>query len=217
MPRFTPWLLVLTLTAAGAAAALGYGLTAPKRYRATAQLLATPVSAADSTFAGYFVSPYAEPAVLLGILGTLLAHVPGPDPGGPVPEFARFLGQLGAPLQHHEVEGRPIVVHAESDSPVTGKIAPFYRFLRRVEHHIVPVQQEPDRRHMGAPIGANGRQLAGTCAVRDERPPLLVGHVLCHAPILLARAGEVVKAGGRSSGQGETRHGEAGTWRRTRN
>ena len=42
VPRFTPWLLVLTLTAAGAAAALGYGLTAPKRYRSTAQILATP-------------------------------------------------------------------------------------------------------------------------------------------------------------------------------
>lgn len=30
---------------------------------------------ADSTFAGYFVSPYSEPAALLGIVGTLLALV----------------------------------------------------------------------------------------------------------------------------------------------
>jgi subunit length determinant Wzz-like protein len=56
MPRrpvgFTAWLLVVTLTAAGAAAAAGYALTAPKRYRATAQLLVSPVSAADPTFAG---------------------------------------------------------------------------------------------------------------------------------------------------------------------
>ncbi len=47
-----PWLAVLTLTAAGAAAAAGYGLTAPKRYRATAQLLVAPVTPGDPTFAG---------------------------------------------------------------------------------------------------------------------------------------------------------------------
>ena len=47
-----PWLAVLTLTAAGTAAALGYGLTAPKRYRATAQLLVSPVSLSDPTFTG---------------------------------------------------------------------------------------------------------------------------------------------------------------------
>lgn len=51
-PRFAPWLVVATLTAAGAAAAAGYGLTAPKRYTATAQLLVVPVSAADPTFTG---------------------------------------------------------------------------------------------------------------------------------------------------------------------
>jgi len=49
--RITPWLLVATLTAAGAAAAAGYGLTAPKRYRATAAILVSPVSD-DATFAG---------------------------------------------------------------------------------------------------------------------------------------------------------------------
>jgi capsular polysaccharide biosynthesis protein len=47
-----PWLVVVTLTAAGAAAAVGYGLTAPKRYRATAQLLVAPVSVNDPTFMG---------------------------------------------------------------------------------------------------------------------------------------------------------------------
>ncbi|MGZ4290707.1 MAG: Wzz/FepE/Etk N-terminal domain-containing protein [Gaiellaceae bacterium] len=47
-----PWLAVLTLTAGGAAAAVGYGLTAPKRYRATAQLLVSPVSVNDPTFTG---------------------------------------------------------------------------------------------------------------------------------------------------------------------
>jgi capsular polysaccharide biosynthesis protein len=47
-----PWLAVLTLTAAGTAAAVGYGLTAPKKYRATAQLLVSPVSVSDPTFDG---------------------------------------------------------------------------------------------------------------------------------------------------------------------
>jgi hypothetical protein len=50
--HLAPWLAVLTLTAAGAAAAAGYGLTAPKRYRATAQVLVAPVSTSDPTFAG---------------------------------------------------------------------------------------------------------------------------------------------------------------------
>jgi capsular polysaccharide biosynthesis protein len=50
--HLAPWLAVLTLTAAGAAAAAGYGLTAPKRYRATAQVLVVPVSTSDPTFAG---------------------------------------------------------------------------------------------------------------------------------------------------------------------
>jgi len=47
-----PLLMVVTLTAARAAAAAGYGLTAPKRYRATAQLLVSPVPATDTTFTG---------------------------------------------------------------------------------------------------------------------------------------------------------------------
>src|SRR5258707_230942 len=47
-----PWLAVVTLTAAGLAAAVGYGLTAPKRYRATAQLLVAPVAVNDPTFTG---------------------------------------------------------------------------------------------------------------------------------------------------------------------
>lgn len=51
--RFTPMLLAATLTVAGAAAAAGYGLTAPQRYAATAKLLVTPVSASDPTFAGF--------------------------------------------------------------------------------------------------------------------------------------------------------------------
>jgi capsular polysaccharide biosynthesis protein len=53
MQRFTPMLLAATLTVAGAAAAAGYGLTAPKRYDATAKLLVTPVAASDATFAGF--------------------------------------------------------------------------------------------------------------------------------------------------------------------
>jgi capsular polysaccharide biosynthesis protein len=45
-------LILVLCIAAGAAAAAGYGLTAPKRYRATAQLLVAPVSPGDPTFAG---------------------------------------------------------------------------------------------------------------------------------------------------------------------
>ncbi|MGN6799566.1 MAG: Wzz/FepE/Etk N-terminal domain-containing protein, partial [Gaiellaceae bacterium] len=43
-------LVLIVCTAAGAAAAAGYGLTAPKRYRATAQVLVSPVSPSDPTF-----------------------------------------------------------------------------------------------------------------------------------------------------------------------
>src|SRR5947209_16128120 len=55
MPRFSlrsPVLLVATLAAVGAAAAAGYGLTAPKEYRATAQLIVTPVAGGDPTYTG---------------------------------------------------------------------------------------------------------------------------------------------------------------------
>jgi hypothetical protein len=47
-----PWLAVITFAAAGAAAAAGYALTAPKHYRATAQLLVSPIPASDGTFTG---------------------------------------------------------------------------------------------------------------------------------------------------------------------
>jgi capsular polysaccharide biosynthesis protein len=50
--RYVPWLALLTCIAAGAAAAAGYALTAPKEYRATAQLLVSPVAPSDGTFAG---------------------------------------------------------------------------------------------------------------------------------------------------------------------
>ena len=50
--HLAPWLAVVTLTAAGAAAAAAYGLTAPERYRATAQILVAPVATSDPTFAG---------------------------------------------------------------------------------------------------------------------------------------------------------------------
>jgi capsular polysaccharide biosynthesis protein len=45
-------LVLVVFTAAGAAAAAGYALTAPKRYRATAQVLVAPVLPSDPTFAG---------------------------------------------------------------------------------------------------------------------------------------------------------------------
>jgi capsular polysaccharide biosynthesis protein len=47
-----PWVILATLTAIGAAAAAGYGLTAPNRYKATALLLVSPIPASDTTFIG---------------------------------------------------------------------------------------------------------------------------------------------------------------------
>ena len=60
MPSFAPraglpWLALVTLTAAGAAAAAGYALTAPKQYRATAQLLVAPTD--DAAFTGIVGRP----------------------------------------------------------------------------------------------------------------------------------------------------------------
>ena len=46
------WLPVVALTAVGAAAAAGYAYTAKDRYRATAQLIVSPVSASDPTYLG---------------------------------------------------------------------------------------------------------------------------------------------------------------------
>src|ERR1700750_1640273 len=46
------FLVVATLTAAGAAAAAGYALTAPKHYKATAQILVTPVSDRETALTG---------------------------------------------------------------------------------------------------------------------------------------------------------------------
>ena len=46
------WLPVVALTAVGAAAAAGYAYTAADRYRATAQLIVSPVSASDPTYLG---------------------------------------------------------------------------------------------------------------------------------------------------------------------
>src|SRR4051812_27273335 len=45
-------LVVATLTAAGAAAAAGYALTAPKHYEATAQIFVTPVSERETALTG---------------------------------------------------------------------------------------------------------------------------------------------------------------------
>jgi capsular polysaccharide biosynthesis protein len=49
---FGRWLPVVALTAVGAAAAAGYAYTAADRYRATAQLIVSPVSASDPTYLG---------------------------------------------------------------------------------------------------------------------------------------------------------------------
>src|SRR3954451_14988683 len=58
------------------------------------------------------------------LLGAFLAHVPRGDPCRPVPDLAEILRQPGAAVHDHEVEGRPVVVHAKCDPSVTGQIAP---------------------------------------------------------------------------------------------
>jgi capsular polysaccharide biosynthesis protein len=114
-----PWLAVLTLTAAGAAAAAGYGLTAPKRYRATAQVLVAPVSTSDPTFAGIGVlrdtggkrTAAASVAVLLGAPQII-------DAAGAQLGSKRSRQSLLDALHVHVVDASDVVaVTAEDTSP----------------------------------------------------------------------------------------------------
>jgi capsular polysaccharide biosynthesis protein len=50
--EISPWLALVTCAAVGGAAAAGYGLTSPHRYKATSQLLVAPVKPSDPTFVG---------------------------------------------------------------------------------------------------------------------------------------------------------------------
>jgi hypothetical protein len=114
-----PWLAVLTLTAAGTAAAVGYGLTAPKQYRATAEILVSPVSVNDPTFTGLDVlrdsggkeTAVASAAALLR--SPQVADVVRADLG-----LARSRDSLLAALHAHVVPSSDVVdVTVEDTSP----------------------------------------------------------------------------------------------------
>jgi capsular polysaccharide biosynthesis protein len=114
-------LIVVVCTAAGAAAAAGYGLTAPKRYRATAQVLVAPVSPSDPTFAGLDVlrdtggkrTAAADVAALLH--GPQLADAVAASLG-----LRRSRSSLEHALHVHVVDSSDVVDVAAEDSTRTG-------------------------------------------------------------------------------------------------
>jgi capsular polysaccharide biosynthesis protein len=116
-----PWLAVLTLTAAGTAAAVGYGLTAPKRYRATAQLLVSPVSVSDPNFTGLDVlrdtggkrTAAASAAALLR--SPQVADVVRADLG-----LARSRDSLSKALDAHIVDSSDVVAVTVEDTSAAG-------------------------------------------------------------------------------------------------
>ena len=116
-----PWLAVITLTAAGTAAAVGYGLTAPKQYRATAQLLVSPVSVTDPTFTGLDVlrdsggkrTAAASAAALLR--SPQVADVVRADLG-----LARSRDSLLGVLDAHVVDSSDVVAVTVEDTSAAG-------------------------------------------------------------------------------------------------
>lgn len=114
-------LILVACTAAGAAAAAGYGLTAPKRYRATAQVLVAPVSPSDPTFAGLDVlrdtggkrTAAADVAALLR--GPQLADAVAASLG-----LRRSRSSLEHALRVNVVEGSDVVDVTAEDSTRTG-------------------------------------------------------------------------------------------------
>jgi capsular polysaccharide biosynthesis protein len=120
-PSVGPWLAVVTLTAAAAAAAAGYGLTAPKRYRATAQLLVSPVSVNDPAFTGLDVlrdsggkrTAAASAAALLR--SPQVADVVRAELG-----LARSRDSLLSGLDAHVVDSSDVVAVTVEDSTAAG-------------------------------------------------------------------------------------------------
>jgi chaperonin cofactor prefoldin len=116
-----PWLAVATLAAAGAAAAAGYALTAPKEYRATAQLLVTPVAASDTAFTGIDVlrdsggkrTAAASTAAL--VRGPLVA-----DAVRALLGLRRSRDSLLASLDSHVVDSSDVVAVTVEDASATG-------------------------------------------------------------------------------------------------
>lgn len=116
-----PWLAVVMLTAAGAAAAVGYGLTAPKRYRATAQLLVAPVSVSDPTFIGLDV--LRDTGGRRTAAATAAALLRSPQVADSVRAelgLPRSRDSLLAALHPHVVDSSDIVAVTVEDTSATG-------------------------------------------------------------------------------------------------
>ena len=116
-----PWLALATLTAAGAAATAGYGLTAPKRYRATAELLVSPVSANDPTFTGLGV--LRDSGGKRTAAGSAAALVRSPQVADAVRSqlgLTRSRDSLLANLHAHIVDSSDVVAVSYEDTSATG-------------------------------------------------------------------------------------------------
>src|SRR4051794_40818591 len=119
--HLAPWLGVLTLTAAGAAAATGYGLTAPKHYRATAQLLVAPVSTSDPTFAG--IGVLRDTGGKRTAAATVAALVRSPqivDAAAATLALKRSRSSLLHALRAHVVDDSDVVAVTAEDSSARG-------------------------------------------------------------------------------------------------
>src|SRR3954453_560889 len=116
-----PWLAVLTLTAAGTAAALGYALTAPKQYRATAQLLVSPVAVSDPNFTGLDVlRDTGGKRTAAATAAALLRSPPGGEVGRADLGLARSHDSLLEALDSHVVDSSDVVAVTVEDTSAAG-------------------------------------------------------------------------------------------------
>ena len=116
-----PWLALATLTAAGAAATAGYALTAPKRYRATAELLVSPVSVSDPTFTGLGV--LRDSGGKRTAAGSAAALVRSPQVADAVRSqlgLTRSRDSLLGNLHAHVVDSSDVVAVSYEDTSATG-------------------------------------------------------------------------------------------------
>ncbi|MDP9260371.1 MAG: hypothetical protein M3O89_00180, partial [Actinomycetota bacterium] len=153
-----PWLAVLTLTAAGAAAAAGYGLTAPKRYRATAQLLVAPVTPGDPIFAGIGVlrdtggkqTAAADVAALLGapqIADAVAAQL----------ALKRSRASLQHALHAHVVDSSDVVAVTAEDTSANGAA----QLANTFANALITQRSAAFQSELSAAIGRDQRLLAG--------------------------------------------------------
>jgi hypothetical protein len=118
---YAPLLVLATCAAAGAAAAAGYALTAPDRYRATAQLIVSPVPAGDSALTGIDVlrdtggkrTAAASAAAL--VRGPLVA-----DAVRALLGITRSRDSLLGALDAHQVDASDVVAVTAEDTSANG-------------------------------------------------------------------------------------------------